>query len=127
TPYCNTTERPAELCTSCLGFVLRILFPGRSPAYPALPMDFRRAGSNPYYSTDDLLLYLTGLHAVPGADARAKRIEALGLPEALREDLLALAGSTEAGTAAAAPAAKAATERLRPRSYSRTPPQRKRL
>ena len=128
TPYCNTTEAPSYLCVSCLGFVLRVLYPGRSPAYPALPMDFRRAASNPWYSTDDLLLYLAGLHAVPKADDRVKRIEALALPAAMREDLLALAGPVDAGNAAA-PASKTLSEKMRSgvRSYTRTPPQRKRL
>lgn len=128
TPYCNTTESPPHLCVSCLGFVLRVLYPGRTPAYPALPMDFRNAGSNPWYSTDDLLLYLAGLHTVSKADARVKRIEALALPPALREDLLALAGPVDAGNAAA-PASKTLSEKMRSgvRSYTRTPPQRKRL
>ena len=129
TPYCNTTETPPHLCVSCLGFVLRVLYPGRSPAYPALPMDFRSAGSNPWYSTDDLLLFLAGLHTVPTTDARVKRIEALALPPALREDLLALAGAIEAGNEAGAPAQKTLSEKMRSgvRSYSRTPPQKKRL
>jgi hypothetical protein len=97
TPYCNPTVQPKYLCASCLGFVLRLLFPGRSPAYPALPADFRSAGVDPYYTTDDLLLYLTGLHALATPEARIKRIEGLALPQHLREELLQLAKSLESG------------------------------
>ena len=97
TPYCNPTVQPKYLCTSCLGFVLRILFPGRSPAYPALPPDFRSAGADPYYSTGDLLVYLTGLHGFSTPEARLKRIEGLALPQNLREELVQLANSMESG------------------------------
>src|SRR5262249_39357759 len=76
--------------TSCL-------VPGRSPAYPALPAEFRNAAPDPYYTTDDLLLYLTGLHALPTPEARIKRVEALTLPPHLREELLHLAVSMEPG------------------------------
>ncbi|HKA43888.1 MAG TPA: hypothetical protein VKF40_18040 [Burkholderiales bacterium] len=101
TPYCNPTVDPKYLCTSCLGFVLRILFPGRSPAYPALPAEFRNAAPDPYYTTHDLLLYLTGLQGLATAEARIKRIEGLALPQHLREELLQLALSIEPPNVAA--------------------------
>ncbi|MBI2509279.1 MAG: hypothetical protein HYV99_04735, partial [Betaproteobacteria bacterium] len=101
TPYCNTEARPDHLCMSCLGFVLRVLYPGRISDYPALPRSFVRAYSGKsYYTTEDFLLYLAGLHGIQGLEARLKRISGLALPESLREDLVRLA--TEADGAEAA-------------------------
>src|SRR5687767_8879002 len=37
TPYCDEELPPNRLCVSCLGFVLRVLYPGSSPALPAMP------------------------------------------------------------------------------------------
>jgi hypothetical protein len=132
TPYCNSTTRPDHFCLSCLGFALQILFPGRTPAYPALPADFPRTASLSYYTTDDLLLYLTGLHLIPDRTARLARLNELNLPNALREDLLALASVTDLGAGPEgnrADDSKSFSEKKRSgtRSYSRTPAQRKRL
>jgi len=93
TPYCDLKGPSGELCVSCLGFVLRILFPGRSPDYPALPRDFKRVGPDAYYTTEDLLLYLAGLHGLSTREARLKRIGALTLPQSLREELIRLVDS----------------------------------
>lgn len=93
TPYCNLKEQSAQWCMSCLGFVMRVLYPGRSPlSPPALPPDFERAASGPYVSTEDLLLYLTGMHGLRSREARLRRISRLSLPQSLREELLALVG-----------------------------------
>ncbi len=43
TPYC-IDDGPKRNCMSCLGFVLRALFPGRGSDYPAMPRDFSRSG-----------------------------------------------------------------------------------
>lgn len=86
TPHCDSREPAGPLCISCLGFAMRVLFPGRTPEYPALPRDFEHAGSGGYYTTEDLLLYLAGLHGL-SREARLRRIdEAIPLHN-LREDL----------------------------------------
>jgi hypothetical protein len=132
TPYCNSVVRPQQMCLSCLGFALQVLFPGRTPAYPGLPPDFPRTTSRLYYTTDDLLLYLTGLHAVPGRDARLARLNEWSLPDGLREELVELVhwiDGKDRADSAGADTTKALPEKSRAgaRSYSRTPPQRKRL
>lgn len=125
TQHCDLKSPARQLCVSCLGFVMRILFPGRTPAYPAVPGDFKRAGSDAYYTTEDLLLYLAGLHGYSTPEARRKRIDELTIPLSLREELLRLVdtpdasdnvGSTKAGTP------QNASGRNQPgaRTYSRT-------
>jgi len=131
-PYCNSAVRPEQICLSCLGFALHVLFPGRTPAYPGLPTDFPRTASRLYYTTDDLLFYLTGLHLYPNREARLARLNELTLPELLRQELTELTLSIDAGDVADAPRAGAPrtlSEKIRSgvRTYSRTPPQRKRL
>lgn len=102
-PYCDE-ERPSNrLCVSCLGFVLRVLFPGTSPTLPALPADFRSVRKN-IYTTEDLLLYLAHVRGDISRDARLKRIASLNVPESLREQLARIA-STEVTAAAATSAA----------------------
>jgi hypothetical protein len=51
-----------------------------------MPADFRPVRKT-LYSTEDLLLYLTGIPADAPRTARARRIEALAVPEPLREEL----------------------------------------
>ncbi len=128
TPYCNPTARPDRMCLSCLGLALQVLFPGRTPAYPGLPADFPRTASALYYTTDDLLFYLSGLYLFPNREARLARLNELSLPDNLRHELVELAISIEADTPAAA-APRTVWEKIRSgfRSYSRVPPQRKRL
>jgi hypothetical protein len=92
TPYCYLRPLAGDFCLSCLGFVMRILFPGPTPNYPALPRDFRRMGSDAFYTTEDLLLYLAGLHGIPTLADRLKRIDNLTLPDNLRGELVELAG-----------------------------------
>lgn len=100
TPYCEN-EGPRSNCMSCLGFVLRALFPGRGSDYPGLPRDFWRAGAASKYTTNDLLLYLTGMLDLPTREARLQRIARLTLPDGLREDLEELVYSMGAVEAAA--------------------------
>lgn len=91
-PYCDE-ERPSNrLCVSCLGFVLRVLYPGASPALPSMPPDFRSARKN-VYTTEDLLLYLAGVRMEGSRDARLKRIASLEVPESLREQLARISGN----------------------------------
>jgi len=130
TPYCNPFLRSDALCLSCLGFVLEALFPGRMPGSPAMPADFPRTRSRLYYTTDDLLLYLTGLHELTTAQARANRIEQLTLPEYLREELWQLVDASDLKDSTI-DTSRMKNSSTRPppagRSYTRTPPQRKRL
>jgi len=85
-PYC-LDDGPRSNCMSCLGFVLRMLFPGRQNDYPNMPRDFWRAGYVSKYSTTDLLLYLTGMLELPTREARLRRLARLSLPKDLREDV----------------------------------------
>ena len=86
-------------CLSCLSFVMRMLFLGATP-------DHERAQKT-IYNTDDLLLYLAGLHGLRDREARLKRIDELALPQDVREDVVRLvntidipgAGNTAANTA----------------------------
>jgi hypothetical protein len=106
TPYC-LHDGPRSNCMSCLGFVLRALFPGRNSDYPDLPRDFWRAGIASRYTTSDLLLYLTGMLDLPTRQARLQRIARLELPDHLRRDLEELVYSM--GPTESAPAPRAGT------------------
>lgn len=115
TPYCDEETAGDGRCVSCLGFVLRVLYPGSSPAYPVLPSDFRSARRD-LYSTEDYLLYLAGVRPDRSRAAKMKRIDTLAIPDALREDLVRIA-ETEAAPAPA---------EARPRLAARTTAQVKR-
>jgi len=90
TPYCELNGVSREVCVSCFGFAAQILYPGKSRMYADFPRDFPRTGGADYHTTEDLLLYLAGLHALPNAEARQRRMEQLGGPPALREELTRL-------------------------------------
>jgi hypothetical protein len=117
TPYCYLRSRGDPFCLSCFDFVARVVFPGHFPAPPALPRDFERTTSSPNYTTEDLLLYLLGLHALPTQAARLKRVSELALPAHLREEvarLVELMGpddSVVTADAARAPGAAAKSRR----------------
>ncbi|MCW5606088.1 MAG: hypothetical protein KIT18_16230, partial [Burkholderiales bacterium] len=112
TPYC-LNDTPGGKCMSCLGFVLRALFPGRRGGYPELPRDFWRTGAASRYTPGDLLLYLTGMLDLPTREARLRRLARLALPEGLREELEGLVYAMSATEAA--PSAGAAQPRPQPR------------
>ena len=101
TGYCELKPARGPLCVSCLGFVMRILFPGRTPEFPTLPPDFSRVIRDTTYTTEDLLIYLTGLHTLASSQARRKRIEELVIPVALRDDLLRLVDAANSNAAVA--------------------------
>lgn len=84
-PYC-LDDAPRANCMSCLGLVLRALYPGRQD-YPALPRDFWHTSMGSRYTPNDLLLYLSGLLDLPSRTARLQRIHQLALPPDLRRDL----------------------------------------
>lgn len=125
TPYCNPQGPPGYFCMSCLGFALRVLFPGPTPEYSTLPRDFPRASRNTYYTTEDLLLYLVGLHGPQGKAAKLKRIDELALAEILRDEAIRLVNAT-APDETIAVAARASTGKKRPgvRSSLKKGPQR---
>ena len=83
-------------CLSCGDFVVRILYPGATPLYPALPRDFARG---PGATTDDLLLYLVGIYNLPDKQAKLARLAVLDLPASMREDIIAMIGDDALGTA----------------------------
>ena len=89
-PYCELNGVTSELCMSCMGFVSQVLFPGRTPEYAAFPRNFPHIAGEYYHTTEDLLLYLTGLHALPTDAARKRRMAAIGGPAALQEELARL-------------------------------------
>jgi hypothetical protein len=101
TPYCDEEAPSNQMCVSCLGFALRVLYPGAGPILPGLPADFKSARRN-NYSTEDLLLYLTGIPVDAPTQSRLKRIAALDVPEAMREELVRISGEVDAIHAAAA-------------------------
>ena len=105
TPYCLLRERGQPFCLSCGDFVVRILFPGPTPLTPSLPRDFLRV-TGPMYTTDDLLLYMVGLHDLPDRAAMLSELAKMHVPAALREDLVAMIG-TDDPAATAAPVATA--------------------
>jgi hypothetical protein len=101
TPYCDEEAPANRMCVSCLGFALRVLYPGAGPILPGLPADFKSARKNTY-STEDLLLYLAGIPIEATTQARLKRIAALAVPETMREELVRISGEVDAIRAAAA-------------------------
>jgi hypothetical protein len=122
TPYCDE-ERPSNsMCVSCLGFVLRVLYPGLSPLLPSLPSDFRSVRRN-IYTTEDLLLYLAGVPIDVPREARLKRIAALDVPDALREELtrLASADGLESANASSGAEPRPSVTRARGRSVVTSP------
>lgn len=99
-PYC-LDDAPEANCMSCLGLVLRALYPGRADDYPVLPRNFWHTSMGSRFTPDDLLLYLTGMLVLPDRNTRLQRINQLGLPPDLRLDLEDLVYSM--GTDAAPP------------------------
>lgn len=124
TPYCFLNGQSREICMSCMGFVMHVLFPGKTPAYPEIPKDFTRIGGDIYHTTEDLLFYLTGLHKLPAEAARRERIAMIGGPKALHEELIRLSAMAGDGTVVAGATAVAETARppLKRRVSSVRPP-----
>jgi hypothetical protein len=90
TAYCFSGTREREICLSCMGFVMQLLFPGKTLAHPAIPRDFPRIGGDLHYTTEDLLLYMTRLHELPNGQVRSQRIAVMGGPPSLQEELTRL-------------------------------------
>lgn len=90
-PYCELNGVTAELCMSCMGFVSQILFPGKTPEYANFPANFPRVAHEEYFSTEGLLLYLSGVHLARTEAARDQRIAAIGGPPELTQELKRLA------------------------------------
>ncbi|HUP95091.1 MAG TPA: hypothetical protein VM164_09285 [Burkholderiales bacterium] len=123
TPYCDEQGDTGRMCVSCLGFVLRVLYPGSTPLLPALPADFKSVRKFTY-TTEDLLLYLAGVPLNASPEARMKRIESLTVPADMREQLVRLTGEVDAATpavTAAAPAPNPTAVKPRGRSLADVP------
>jgi hypothetical protein len=102
TPYCDEQRPSNGACMSCLGFVLRVLYPPRdNGTLPAMPDDFRNARKG-VYTTEDLLLYLAGVRVDAPHPAQMKHIEALTLPYDMRQQLVRIATENESVRAEAA-------------------------
>jgi len=89
-PYCELNGMAPGLCMSCMGFVSQVLFPGRTPEYANFPSSFTRIDGESYHTTEDLLLYLTGLNNLRTDAARKRRMDAIGGPPELQEELARL-------------------------------------
>jgi hypothetical protein len=89
-PYCELNGVTPGLCMSCMGFVSQVLFPGRTPEYANFPSSFTRVDGESYHTTEDLLLYLVGLNNLPTHAARQRRLDAIGGPPELQEELARL-------------------------------------
>jgi hypothetical protein len=108
-PYCDEENPSHELCVSCLGFVLRVLYPAETPSSHALPSDFLGARKD-VYTTEDFLMYLAGVRVNASRQSRLKRIKALKVPPHLRQELVRIAtapGAKPIRTASARPRASA--------------------
>lgn len=99
TPYCEEDDPWHAGCLSCLGFVLRVLYPGAAPEQFDLPPDFKAARRNAY-TTENFLLYLAGVRRDVSRAAKVKRIQALAVPPEMREELMRLAGARATRSAA---------------------------
>jgi hypothetical protein len=95
TPYCDEQRPSNGVCMSCLGFVLRVLYPPRdNGSLPAMPDDFRNARKG-VYTTEDLLLYLAGVRVDAPHPAQVKHIESLVVPNDMRQQLVRIATENE--------------------------------
>jgi hypothetical protein len=119
TPYCLLNGQTREVCMSCMGFAMQVLFPGKTPAYPEVPREFPRIGAERYYTTEDLLLYLTGLHKLPTDAARRQQIMTISAPQSLQEELFRLSALASDEAPVVAEVAKTPAKR---RVSARTPP-----
>ena len=127
TPYCPLISASDQPCLSCLGLVLRVLYPSVSGGMPSLPPDFERSGTGMYFTTEDLLLYLAGLHGSRSREERMARIRALTLPQNLRDDLVQIVQGLDADDgvpATGAPGKITAGKRPPARSISKARPPR---
>lgn len=89
-PYCELNGVDPGLCMSCMGFVSQVLFPGRTAEFANFPRNFTRVDGEHYHTTEDLLLYMTGLNALTTDAARRRRIDAIGGPPELQDELARL-------------------------------------
>lgn len=112
TPFCDELTPARELCVSCLSLTMSVLYPER------LPADFKGAQKG-MYTTEDLLMYLAGVPVDAPRETRAKRIAALAVPAALRDDLVRISGEVDIARAAEAVPAQRRTVDLPKRTLSR--------
>ncbi len=121
-PYCELNGVVPGLCMSCMGFVSQVLFPGRTVEYANFPRNFTRVDGEHYHTTEDLLLYMTGLHALTTNAARKRRLHAIGGPPELQDELVRLTAKLAEPPVALAAAKQPAKRRAAaPRSAIRRP------
>lgn len=104
TPYCIFRQPGEQLCLNCGDFVARILFPATNSLMVGLPEALTRAVGN-MPTTDDLLIYMLGLHQLPDAKSRLRQLATLNLPESLRLDVMEMLQPDSPTLQAAAPGA----------------------
>lgn len=118
TAYCVMRQPGEAFCLNCGDFVARVLFPGTTPQLVGLPEAFTQSlGDMP--TTDDLLIFMLGLHELPDAQSRLQRLSGLNLPESLRLDVAAMLQPENAAVAAATRAATAPSGTPEKKSRSR--------
>ena len=110
-PYCELNGVSREVCVSCFGFAAQVLYPGKTKMYAEFPRDFPKLSGEDYHTTEDLLLYLAGLHALPNEAARRQRMALLGGPPALREELTRLSAQVVNDRPVAVASSAVATKR----------------
>lgn len=116
TPYCIFRQPGEQLCLNCGDFVARILFPATNALMVGLPEELTRAvGSTP--STDDLLIYMLGLHTLPDARSRLNQLGKLNLPDSLRLDVVSML--QQGDTTNASPGKKPSSRLARNRPQNR--------
>lgn len=86
TPYCAFRRPEESFCLSCGDFIVRIIFPSTNPMSAGLPRDFVR-NLGQALTTDDLLLYMLGLHNLPNSKSRLDKLATLNLPLSLQKDV----------------------------------------
>jgi len=117
TPYCIFRQPGERHCLNCGDFVASILFPATNSLMIGQPAEFTRTlGDKP--TTDDLLIYMLGLHKLPDAKSRLERLAALDLPYSLRIDVTAML-QPDHPTLATAPGATTADPALTRKPVSR--------
>ena len=118
TPYCTIRQPNERFCLSCGDFIVRILFPSHNYLSANLPRDFiRTVGQTP--TTDDLLLYMLGLHQLPDAKSRLDKLASMRLPDSLSRDVRDLLQTQLAAESAERPAVRDKGPRIATRKSQR--------
>jgi hypothetical protein len=118
TTYCVMRQPGEAFCLNCGDFVALILFPGTTSGWAGLPEDYTQSLGD-MTTTDDLLIYMLGLHELPDAQSRLQRLSRMNLPKSLFLDVAAMLQPDNAAVAAATRAATAPNGTPEKKSRSR--------